>query len=132
MEPQYIAKIQEWVKLDNKIIEIENKVQPLKDSIKNILDENKTIYDKKCEVEKDIIEYIHENKMDKVTINTSDGNIKFAKRTNTQSLSMKLLRSIMKGYEEENPDVQAEDIMNYIMNKLEKRSMLSIKRQITE
>jgi hypothetical protein len=130
MDPQYIKKIQEWVQLDNKIIDIENKVKPLKDSITTIIEENKKLYESKSELEKEIIEYIHEHNMDKLTINTSDGNIKFSKRTNTQSLSMKVLRSILKGYEEENPDIQSEDIMNYIMNKLEKRSQLSIKRQI--
>ena len=130
MDPVYVKKIQDWVKVDNKIIEIETEITPLKETIKNIVETNKIYYDEKAELEKEIIEYIQSNKMDKITINTSDGNIKFAKRTNTQTLSMKVLRSILKAYEDENQDVQSEDIMNFIINNLEKKSTFAIKRNI--
>lgn len=131
MNPDYIKKVQDWVKLDNKILEVESQLTPLKDSIKQILEEHKDIYEKKTTIERDIIDYIQSNNMDMLTIKTSDGNIKFSKRTNTQPLSMKLLRGILQDYEEANPDISADDIIQFVSTKLDKKSNLSIKRQIS-
>lgn len=131
MDPEYVQKIQEWVKIDNKILEIEAQIEPVKESIKKIIDDNKSLYDTRNKIENDIVTYIQKHDMDKLTINTGDGFIKFGKKTNTQTLSLKLLRSILQAYEEENEDINTEDIINFVINNLEKKKTLVIKRQIT-
>lgn len=122
MDPGYIKKIQRWVQLDNKVIEVTNKVKALQD-------ENKAIYEEKDELEKEITEYVSQKNMDMLTINTSDGNIKFTKKNNTQSLSTKVLKTLLTEYSQQHP-VNVDDVIAFINNNLEKKTKLNIKRNI--
>lgn len=130
MDAEYIKKIQRWVQLDNKVLEMQEQLKPLQEDIKKIQEDNKDLLSEKEELESDIVAHIHDKKLDMLTINTSDGSIKFSKKNNTQSLSIKLLRTLLQGYQKEHEQVNGEDIINYIVNNLEKKTKLSIKRSI--
>jgi hypothetical protein len=122
MDPGYIKKIQRWVQLDNKVIEVTNKVKALQD-------EHKAVYEEKDELEKEITEYVSQKNMDMLTINTSDGNIKFAKKNNTQSLSIKVLKTLLTEYSQQQ-SFNVDDVISFINNNLEKKTKLNIKRNI--
>lgn len=123
MDVEYIKKIQEWIQLDNRTIDIKN-------TIKTLQTDNKDIFDKRDEVEKEIVEYIENNKMDMITINTNDGNIKFSKRNTTQPLSLKLFRSVLENYKKECPLVDTDDIYKYVVSNMESKTKISIKRTL--
>jgi L-asparaginase/Glu-tRNA(Gln) amidotransferase subunit D len=116
MDIEYIRKVQDWVECDNKILKS-------KDSIKEIVE-------KKKKLEEEIIQYVEDNKYDKLTLNITDGNIKFSKRNTTQPLSMKVLRTLLEKYStsEENIDVVA--IMKYISESLETKQKVHMSREI--
>lgn len=116
MDIEYIRKVQDWVECDNKILKS-------KDSIKEIVE-------KKKKLEEEIIQYVEDNKYDKLTLNITDGNIKFSKRNTTQPLSMKVLRALLEKYStsEENIDVVA--IMKYISESLETKQKVHMSREI--
>lgn len=116
MDIEYIRKVQDWVECDNKILKS-------KDSIKEIVE-------KKKKLEEEIIQYVEDNKYDKLTLNITDGNIKFSKRNTTQPLSMKVLRTILEKYStsEENIDVVA--IMKYISESLETKQKVHMSREV--
>ena len=61
---------------------------------------------------------------------TSDGNIKFAAKNNTQGLSMKLLKTLLSEYSKRHPQLNTEDLVNFITNSLEKKTKMYIKRNI--
>ena len=130
MDAEYIKKIQKWVQLDNKVMELNDKLKPLQEEIKTIQEGHKDIIIEKDELEQDIVDYVQSKKMDMLTINTSDGNIKFSKRNTTQSLSVKILNNLLGDYHRQHPETNTEDIYNYVINALEKKTKLSIKRNL--
>lgn len=123
MDAEYIRKVQQWVQLDNKALEATNQ-------IKKIQEEYKPLFEERDELEKDIVEYVAQKNMDMLTINTSDGNIKFSKKSNTQSMSLKLLKNLLTDYCNKHPGPNPEDMYNFIVNSLEKKTKLNIKRNI--
>ena len=117
MDPTYVSKVQQWVEYDNILLK-------QKESIKDI-------QEKKKDIEEDIISYIEKNKYDKLMITITDGNIKFGKRTITQNLSMRLLRSILDNYNEaKGQSLDVEDIIQYIQESLEVKSKYVMTREI--
>jgi hypothetical protein len=117
MDITYVKKVQEWVELDNKILK--NK------------DEIKDTVEKKKDLEDDILQYIEENKFDNLSLSISDGNIKFAKKTNTQPLSIKTIKTILEKYKfEKNVALDADDICAFVSSNLEKKSSVFMKRDI--
>lgn len=118
MDIAYVKKVQEWVECDNKILKS-------KEAIKEVVE-------KKKELEEEIIEYVEDNKYDKLTLNITDGAIKFSKRNTTQPLSMKVVRGILQSYcdKEEHIDVSA--IMKYISESLETKQKVCMNREIKE
>lgn len=126
METKYIDKVKQWVSLDNKITRGMDKIKVVKDDIQPIIDARK-------EIEDDILNYIQTNKYEKLTLNISDGTIKFGKKTTTTSLSLKLLKVLFEKYAEENPtDVfDADKLHEFLMENLEKKTNYYIKRDIT-
>lgn len=130
MDAGYIQKVQAWVQLDNKVLSMQEKLKPHQEKIKTIQEEHKEVLDKKEALEKEIVEYVSSNKMEMLTINTSDGNIKFSKRNNTQPLSMKILKNMLDAYKEDHEDIDTDGIIDYITNNLDKKTKLSIKRTL--
>lgn len=116
MDVGYIKKIQQWVQYDNIILKN-------KEDIKEIID-------KKKELEDEILDYVEKNKYDKLTLNITDGNIKFSKRNVTQPLSMKTLRSIFEKYNNEGGDLDITEIMKYISESLETKQKIHMQRDI--
>ena len=114
MDFEYIKKIQTWVEYDNKIIKNKDQIQGVMEKKKNLED--------------DILKYVEENKYDKLTLNISDGNIKFSKRNVTQPLSMKTLKSILEKYKHEKKDINIEDIIEYVSTSLETKQKIHMQR----
>lgn len=116
MELDYVKKVQEWVELDNVLMRSK--------------EATKEAVSKKKELEDSILEYVEQNKLDKLSLSISDGVIKFAKKTTPQSLSHKVLRSILEDYAEEHPDIDVGEICDFVASKLEKRTTFYMKRDI--
>ena len=117
MDIEYITKIQKWVEMDNRIMK--NK-EDIKDIIQN-----------KKELEDEILEYVESKKYDKLTVNISDGNIKFAKRNTTQPLSMKTLRVLLDKYiGEHGSELNTISLIKYISDNLETKQKLVMKREV--
>jgi len=115
MDLQHIKKVQEWVELDNKVLR--NKEQ-MKEHV-----------ERKKELEDDILQYVESNKIDNLSLNISDGTIKFSKKTNTQPLSIKVIKACLEKYSSKNNvDIDVDDICNFINASLEKRSSSYMKR----
>ena len=114
MDIVYIKKIQEWVELDNKVLKFKEDV--------------KEPIEKKKELEEEILTYVEDNKYDKLTLNISDGNIKFSKRNTTQPLSMKTLKNIFEKYNNEGGSLDIGIIMKYISDSLETKQKVYLTR----
>lgn len=114
MDIAYIKKIQEWVEYDNKVLKY-------KEDVKEFLE-------KKKELEEDILTYVEDNKYDKLTLNITDGNIKFSKRNTTQPLSMKTLKSIFERYNDEGGSLDVGGLMKYISDSLETKQKVHMTR----
>lgn len=125
MDAEYIQKIQRWVQLDNKLIETTKEIQRLQEV-------NKPLFDEQKELENDIIDYVTGKNMEMLTINTSDGNIKFSKKSITQSVSLKLLRTLLPEYCKQYPDFNHDDLYNFLVNSLEKKTVFNIKRNFSK
>jgi len=105
-------------------------VEYIKNTIKTLQNDNKDFFERRDKVEKECVEYVEHNKMDMLTINTNDGNIKFSKRNTTQPLSLKLLRNVLDNYKKEHPSVDTDDIYKYVVSNMETKTKLSIKRTL--
>lgn len=112
MDIEYVKKIQEWVDCDNQLLKH-------KDSIKNVVERKKDLED-------DILRYVEDNKYDRLTINITDGNIKFSKRNTTQPLTMKLLRSLLETYSGSHIDV--DNVMQHVSTGLQVKQKVCMQR----
>ena len=118
MESRYVAKIQRWVELDNKI-------EVKKMRLKEFSDEKKNL-------EEEILNYIESENKHNVQINTSDGNIQFVETKMPQLLTFKFLRDSLARYFEHPPDqVNSKSILDFIQKNRDIKSKLIMKRQIT-
>lgn len=118
MDIEYVKKIQKWVEYDNILTKH-------KEDIKNVVESKK-------ELEESIIQYVEDNKYDKLVINISDGNIKFSKRNVTQPLSMKTVRGILEKYSKEREAINVADICTFIDESLDVRSKVIMNRDISK
>lgn len=119
MDFEYIKKIQTWVEYDNKLIKNKEQIQG--------------VVEKKKELEEDILKYVEENKYDKLTLNISDGNIKFSKRNVTQPLSMKTLKTILEKYvDEKSSSVKVNEILEFVSTNLETKQKVHMQRDFKE
>jgi len=100
MDPRYIEKIQEWVKLDNQLLR------------------------------ENILEFINQNKLEALTINISDGTIKFATQNSKSPLTIKSLKSILDKYNNEVSPINVDDLVKYINANMETKSRTYIKRDV--
>ena len=125
MDTDNVKKIQDWIVLDNETLKI-------RQQIKDIQEQHKDLFAKRDALEKEIMDYVAENKLDAITIRTSDGNIKFSKRNSTQPLTTKLVKSLMTDYCQTQPHAVAmcEDILQFISDKLDKKTKLAMVRKI--
>lgn len=104
--------IKNWVLLDNKIKLINNELRDLK------LEKNK--------YNNSIIEYISNNNLDNVTINISDGKLKFANTNYSQPLTYKHIYNCLNNYF--NDEKKANNIIEYIKSQRTSKSIKEIKR----
>lgn len=126
MDAEYIRKVQEWVQVDNK-------VRRIKESIKAL--EDKELFDKRDELERDITEHVMKTRMEQLTINISDGQIKFSKTNSKAPLTMKALRSLLESYKTQKGaacSLDVNDLMDYVQENIETKTKIAIKRTIIE
>jgi len=116
MDPRYVEKIQEWVKLDNQLLRVK--------------DSTSDIQQKKKDLEEDILEFISKNKLEALTINISDGTIKFSSQNTKTPLNMKSLKTILDKYSSEECPINVDEIIKYISNNLETKTRSFIKRDV--
>jgi len=117
MDLEYIKKVQEWVEIDNKILKSK--------------EENNEIINKKKILEESIIQYVEENNLDNFSLNISDGSIKFSKKTQTQPLSIKIVKQQLEDYsKQKNISLNIDEICNHILSNLEKKNQIYMKRNI--
>lgn len=133
MEVAYINKIQKWVELDNVILRTQESVKPHQEALNKNKEEVANLVEEKKKIEDDVLEYINKNKMDKLTINISDGTIKFGKKTTQQNLTLKTLKSLFDKYsetEQAGGGVDTNKLYDYIVDNLEKKTTLFMKRDL--
>jgi hypothetical protein len=141
MDSSYVTKVQEWVTLDNQLIRNKQDIQ--------------SIVSRKKELEDDILDYVETNGLESMTLSITDGNIKFSKRTNTQPLTIKTLRSLLTNMCQDENDEQSDEsivkrkrmlellspmgleeaidvIMDYVTSNLTKKSIICLKRDIRD
>ena len=120
MDITYVKKVQEWVELDNIIMKS-------KEDTKDVVDRRKVL-------EESILEYVEKNNFDNFDLTISDGKIKFAKKTNVQSMSTKTIKNLLTSYfaapERANIQVDVDEICEYITSNLEKKTSIYMKRDI--
>lgn len=117
MDPLYIEKLKEWVEFDNQILH--SKI------LSNAYTEKKKL------LEDEILEYIEENKYDKLTINIADGFIKFSKRNVPQPLNIKTLKPILEKYFEDNKiNINVLELLKFISDNIEMKQKYFMKREI--
>lgn len=117
MEADYVEKVKEWVELDNKAMELKTSISDLNE--------------KKKELEEDIIEYVEKNQLENISLNITDGKLKFPKTTVKQSLSFKYLKTALGKYNEEHSShLDVDALCKYLVDNLETTSRLTIKRTV--
>ena len=117
MNPTYTSKIQEWVRCDNQLVRIK--------------EETSQIAEKKKTLEAEIVDYVSQNNMKNLTINISDGVIKFSSVNSKASLNKKSLKSSLESYSENVRQLDnIDDIVEYVYSQLEVTSKTFIKRDI--
>lgn len=116
MDPIYVERMKEWVDIDNKLMKLKDQVQELNEE--------------KKDVEEDILKYVETKGLDKVTVNISDGTLKFPKRSTQQSISLKYLKNTLAKYSEEKQDIDAEELYKFLVGNLETKTKMFIKRDI--
>lgn len=117
MDPTFVDKTRQWLELDTQATKI-------KETLAEVTDAKKVI-------EEDILNYVEEHELDKVTINVSDGRIKFPTQKVKQTLSLKYVKGTLAKYQEEKGvalDIEA--IYKYLVDNLETKTKLSIKREV--
>lgn len=120
MEETYIHKLKKWIELDN--------------SVSKLKEEMSAFVEEKKELEDDILQYVEEHNLDKVTVNISDGSLKFPKRKVPQSITMKYIKSTLEKYVEQNKNniFDVESICKFLSSNLETKSKTYIKRGLQD
>jgi len=117
MDVRYMEKIKQWVEYDNRIQRNKKDIQ--------------TVVEKKKDVETELLDYVSSQKMDRFTINISDGNIKFTKMNVKPPLTQKVLRDTLQDYlAEKDIIMDIEDFLQYMNEKNETKTKYIMKRDI--
>jgi len=116
MDPRYVDKIQEWVRLDNQIIRAK--------------DSTSDISQRKKELEEDIVEYISKQKLEALTISISDGTIKFSTQNSKAPLTLKSLKTILEKYSSDVTPIEVDDIIKFIAGNIETKTKTFIRRDV--
>ncbi len=119
MDPNYISKIQEWIKYDN--------------IIQRIKEETSEASEKKKQIEEEIVSYVQTNNLQSLNINISDGNIKFGTLTSKTPLSMKTLKQLLEKFSRDKQALSQElieNIIKFINDNQESKTKTFIKRDI--
>jgi uncharacterized protein YaaW (UPF0174 family) len=119
MEATYVDKVKEWVELDSKALELKTSINDLNE--------------KKKELEEEIIEYVEKNNLENISLNITDGRLKFPKTTIKQSLSMKYLKTTLGKYNEEHASsaqIDVDALCQYLVDNLETTTKVTIKRMV--
>ena len=127
MDPEYIEKIQEWVKYDNIITRNKDEIKEFSEKKKLEIED---AVDKSKELEEDILEYITSKKLEKLTINISDGKIKFLRKNNQTPLSMKTVNTILDSYTK-TTKIDTKELYKYIQDNAPRSESISIKRDLS-
>ena len=114
--PTLETKIKRWVELDNRIKESN-------DIFKDIRTEKSVIHD-------EIIELVEEKQLGKVTVNISDGKLKFVSSKHTTPLTLTYIEKCLT--ELITNGKQVEQIMAYIKKNRETKISMDIKRVYNE
>ena len=114
--PTLETKIKRWVELDNRIKESN-------DTFKDIRTEKSIIHD-------EIIELVEEKQLGKVTVNISDGKLKFVSSKHTAPLTLTYIEKCLT--ELITNGKQVEQIMAYIKKNRETKLSMDIKRVYNE
>lgn len=113
MDTSYVQKIKEWSKLTTQL-------NQLRDQISKLNEDRKTLED-------DILEYVEDNNLQKVSLNITEGVIKFPKKTVQQSISAKYLKSTLQKYNDENTKIDVDDVVDFLLSNLESKQSTYIK-----
>ena len=138
MDAHYIDLVKEWVKLDNIVTKNTIEVKEIKDKVneevKAVAERVLSETEKKKEIEKDIIEYVQDNKLDTMQLKISDGVITFGKKITPKPITQKWLREILQKYGEEHPNklFESTTVIEYILSNIEKKVDYSINRTIKD
>jgi DNA-binding transcriptional regulator YhcF (GntR family) len=104
--------IKEWVCLDNKL--------------KYMNDEINSIRERKNNISNNIINYAYNNNIQNKTINISDGNLKFIKTNQYNTLTFKHLEECLHNFISNEDDIKT--IIKYIKDTRKKKIVNDIKR----
>ncbi len=119
MDPQYIEKIRQWVLFDNEIIRN-------KETINEVVEKKKSIED-------EILTYVSKNKnLESITVNISDGYIKFSTTKTKSTITLKSLATILNKYSDDVAQLDVPEIISFINDNLEVKSKTSIRREIKQ
>lgn len=129
MDNEYINKVKKWVELDNNILRSQETIKPHLEAIGKNKEELQTILDEKKNIEDEIVQYIEKNKYDKLTVNITDGIIKFGKKTAQQPVTLKILKHLLDRYSEEN-NTDLTELFEFITENLDKKTSYFMKREI--
>ena len=119
MDNIHIAKLKEWITLDDETLELKNSIN--------------AVNEKKKEIEEDIMKYVEDEKLEGVTITFGDRKLKFAKVNVKQTLSIKYIKTALEKYNDELPKnnkIDIDDLCKYLLENLESTSKVCIKRPI--
>lgn len=110
--PTLEAKIKRWVELDNQI--------------KTSADEVRDIRTEKAVIGDEILDIVEEKKLDKATVNISDGKLRFVAAKHTAPLTLTYVEKCLS--ELITNGKQVEQIMSYIKKNRETKTTMEIKR----
>ena len=127
MDETYIKKIQEWVKLDNQIMKTKDEIKEFTEKKKSDIED---LIPKAKELEDDILEYVTSKKLEKLTVNISDGKIKFQRKNTLPSLSMKTVNTLLDSYTK-STKIDTKQLYQYIQENAPRNESISIKRDIS-
>ena len=110
--PTLETKIKRWVELDNRI--------------KETSDEVRDIRTEKAVINDEILEIIEEKKLEKATVNITDGKLRFVATKHTAPLTLAYIEKCLG--ELITNGKQVEQIMSYIKKNRESKTTMEIKR----
>ena len=110
--PTLETKIKRWVELDNKIKETSEEVRDIRTE--------------KAVINDEILEIIEEKKLEKATVNITDGKLRFVSTKHTAPLTLTYIEKCLG--ELITNGKQVEQIMSYIKKNRESKTTMEIKR----